>query len=118
MAITGSDDDAVAPHLNSPSMEKSRTQARRVRPRALRRGDPLAERDLRRLIDRASDVIFRYRTHPRHGFEFVSPAITRITGYTPEELYADPESAINLPRVPLRPLGMMRRTLSTEMLSA
>jgi PAS domain S-box-containing protein len=77
-------------------MEKSRTRARRVRPRALRRRDPLAERDLRRLIDRASDVIFRYRTHPRHGFEFVSPAITRITGYTPEELYADPESAINL----------------------
>jgi PAS domain S-box-containing protein len=77
-------------------MEESRTRARRVRPRALRRRDPLAERDLRRLIDRASDVIFRCRTHPRHGFEFVSPAITRITGYTPEELYADPESAINL----------------------
>jgi PAS domain S-box-containing protein len=62
----------------------------------VRRGDRLAERDLRRLIDRACDVVFRCRTHPQRGFEFVSGAVTRVTGYTPEELYADPDSALKL----------------------
>jgi PAS domain S-box-containing protein len=77
-------------------MGKSPTRGRRVAPRAPRRGSRLAERDLLRLIDRATDVIFRYRTHPDPGFEFISGAITRITGYTPAELYADPDSAMKL----------------------
>jgi PAS domain S-box-containing protein len=53
------------------------------------------ERDLLRLVDRVADVVFRYRLRPP-GFEFVSRAITRLTGFTPEELYADPASALKL----------------------
>jgi PAS domain S-box-containing protein len=53
------------------------------------------ERDLFRLIDRAPDVVFRYRVDPP-GFEFVSRAITRVTGFAPEDLYADPASAVRL----------------------
>jgi PAS domain S-box-containing protein len=53
------------------------------------------ERELFRLIDRAPDVVFRYRVDPP-GFEFVSRAIARVTGFAPEDLYADPASAVRL----------------------
>ncbi|MDR7519135.1 MAG: ATP-binding protein [Armatimonadota bacterium] len=39
----------------------------------------------------AQDLIFRYRLDPPRGFEYVSPAATAITGYTPEEHYAEPD---------------------------
>jgi PAS domain S-box-containing protein len=42
------------------------------------------------VIERARDVAYRYRLHPP-GFDYVSPAVTEVTGYTPEEHYADPE---------------------------
>jgi PAS domain S-box-containing protein len=67
----------------------------RVAPRGLRGARGFGDRELHRLIDRAPDVVFRYRLHPP-GFEFVSRAITRMTGFVPEELYADPSSALKL----------------------
>lgn len=48
------------------------------------------ERYLRLLADGAQDILYRYRVRPEPGFEYVSPSCTRITGYTPEEHYADP----------------------------
>jgi PAS domain S-box-containing protein len=67
-----------------------------VRRGAARRANlRFGERDLVRLIDRAPDVVFRYRVDPP-GFEFVSRAITRVTGFAPEDLYADPASAVRL----------------------
>jgi len=50
-----------------------------------------SEARFRRLAENARDVIYRYRLRPTPGFEYVSPAITNITGYTPEEHYSDPE---------------------------
>ena len=42
------------------------------------------------LAARSLDVIYRYRVrHPR-GLEYVNNAASRITGYSREELYADP----------------------------
>jgi PAS domain S-box-containing protein len=69
------------------------TSVRRGLARPTRRG--FGERDLFRLVDRASDVVFRYRIDPP-GFEFVSRAIMRVAGFAPEDLYADPASAVNL----------------------
>ena len=40
--------------------------------------------------------MFRYRVRPERGFDFVSRGITRVTGYTPQDLYADPESIVKL----------------------
>ncbi len=60
--------------------------------------------DLRDLAARAHDVIYRYRLHPSRGFEYVSPAATRITGYTPEEHYADPDLGFKLVHPDDRPL--------------
>lgn len=34
---------------------------------------------------------YRYRLLPQPGFEYVSPSVTAITGYTPEEHYRNPE---------------------------
>ena len=48
------------------------------------------ERQLRLLAENSRDLIFRYRILPDPGFEFVSPASLTITGYTPEEFYAQP----------------------------
>jgi PAS domain S-box-containing protein len=50
-----------------------------------------SEERFRRLADNAQDIIYRYRLTPPRGFEYVSPAATAITGYTPEEFYADPK---------------------------
>ncbi len=53
---------------------------------ALRKSD---ER-FRRLAENVPDIIFRWRIAPP-GFEYVSPAVTAITGYAPEEFYGRPE---------------------------
>src|SRR4029078_7438848 len=50
----------------------------------------------RRLAENALDMIYRYRVLPTPGFEYVSPAAPEITGYTPEDFYADPDLAYKL----------------------
>ncbi|MBV8236812.1 MAG: diguanylate cyclase, partial [Acidimicrobiia bacterium] len=49
------------------------------------------EKRLRLLADNAQDFIFSYRLPPSPGFDYVSPASEAITGYTPADLYADPD---------------------------
>ena len=43
-----------------------------------------------RLVENSRDLYYRYRLHPTPGFEFVSQAALEMTGYTPEDHYADP----------------------------
>jgi len=50
-----------------------------------------SEERFRLLAENAQDLIYRYLLKPTSGFEYVSPSATAITGYTPEEHYADPE---------------------------
>ncbi len=50
----------------------------------------------RRLAENAMDMIYRYRLVPAPGFEYVSPAAAVITGYTPEDFYADPDLGYKL----------------------
>ena len=52
------------------------------------------EAQLRFLAERVDDAIFRFRFAPTLGFEYVSQACTRLTGYSPEEYYADPDLAV------------------------
>ncbi len=49
-----------------------------------------SEERFRRLAENAQDFIYRYELLPAPGFSYVSPAATTITGYTPEEHYANP----------------------------
>jgi PAS domain S-box-containing protein len=56
-------------------------------------GLPEGEARFIRLAENSSDIIFRYRHKPTRGFDYVNPAVTAITGYTPEEYYANPDLA-------------------------
>ncbi len=55
-----------------------------------------SEARFRRLAENAQDIIYRISLHPDTRLEYVSPAVARITGYTPEELYADPHYALKI----------------------
>jgi PAS domain S-box-containing protein len=55
-----------------------------------------SEERFRLLAENAKDIVYRYRLKPTPGFEYVSPSATTITGYTPEEHYADPELGLKL----------------------
>jgi PAS domain S-box-containing protein len=50
----------------------------------------------RLFAENARDIIYRYRLSPARGFEYVSPSVTALTGYTPEEHYADPDLGVKL----------------------
>lgn len=63
-----------------------------------------SEQRFQRLAQNAQDIIYRYRILPERGFEYVSPAATEITGYTPEEHYADPDLGFKLVHPDDRPL--------------
>jgi PAS domain S-box-containing protein len=58
----------------------------------------LAEREqrFRMLAENSRDVIARYRLAPTPQLEYVSPSVERVTGYSPEELYADPQLYLKL----------------------
>jgi PAS domain S-box-containing protein len=49
-----------------------------------------SEQRYRRIADNAPDIIYRMRLQPDRAYEYVSPATLTLTGYKPEELYADP----------------------------
>jgi PAS domain S-box-containing protein len=57
------------------------------------------EESYRLLAENALDVIFRYRLRPNFDFEYISPSITTITGYSPDEFYQD----ANLPSKIIHP---------------
>ncbi len=50
----------------------------------------------RRLVEDLRNIVYRYRFTPIGGFEYISPAVRDITGYTPEELYANPDLGFKL----------------------
>lgn len=50
-----------------------------------------SEERFRRLVDNAPDIIYRYRFTSPRGFEYISPAVTAISGNTPERYYAAPD---------------------------
>jgi PAS domain S-box-containing protein/putative nucleotidyltransferase with HDIG domain len=63
-----------------------------------------SEERFRRLAENAQDIIYRYELMPKRGFTYVSPAAAAVTGYTPEEHYADPDLGLKLVHPDDRPL--------------
>jgi len=51
---------------------------------------------LMRLAEHLPDVIYRYEFKPKRGFTYVSPSVTAVTGFTPQEHYADPDLGLKL----------------------
>jgi PAS domain S-box-containing protein len=73
----------------------------------------------RRLAEQAPDIIYRYRLHPEPGFEYISPAVTAVTGYTPADHYADPQLGMKLVYPDQRPVlaGLLSGDLGGEPLA-
>jgi len=63
-----------------------------------------SEARFRRLAENAQDMIYRFRLQPSPGFDYVSPAANRMTGYTAEEFYADPNLGMKLVHPDDKPL--------------
>jgi PAS domain S-box-containing protein len=55
-----------------------------------------SEARFRLLAENARDIIYRLRLRPEVRIEYISPAVTRILGHTPEEYYADPNLSYKL----------------------
>ncbi len=47
--------------------------------------------ELNALLERIPDIVWRIRLIPDRSFEYVSPSVFALTGYTPAEHYADPD---------------------------
>jgi PAS domain S-box-containing protein len=55
-----------------------------------------SESKFRNLAENSPAIIYRLLLKPELKFDYVSPAATRITGYTPEDHYADPNLGYKL----------------------
>ena len=53
-----------------------------------------SEERFRRLVDQAPDIIFRFSDEK--GLEYCSPIVCKVTGYTAEELLAEPKIGVEL----------------------
>ncbi len=71
-------------------------QAREAETRQAEQNLRDSEARFRSLAENAHDLIYRYRLKPARGFDFVSPSAVTMTGYAPEEYYADPELHIKI----------------------
>lgn len=63
-----------------------------------------SEERFRLLAENAADLIARYRIVPPRGYEYVSPAVLPMLGYTPDECYADPQIFEKIATPASRPL--------------
>ncbi len=76
-----------------------------------------ADRQFERLIHDLPYVVFRYQVD--HGFEFISDAVERLTGYTPKEFYEDVDLVAKLTHPDdtqmLRDLVELRASKSTRL---
>lgn len=49
-----------------------------------------SEKLFRLLAENANDTIYRFCMLPEKKFEYISPSVERFSGYSPEEIYANP----------------------------
>ena len=66
--------------------EARQTVTRALAEEALR----ASEERFARLAENVPDVIFNARVWPEPGLTYISPSISQMMGYTPEEIYQDP----------------------------
>jgi PAS domain S-box-containing protein len=55
-----------------------------------------AEQRYRRLADNAPDIVFRYELQPERRCVYMSPSVKVVSGYTPDDFYAEPELALKV----------------------
>jgi PAS domain S-box-containing protein len=88
-----------------PAVERElREAADRRQRRATQSALRVSEERFRLLAEHAQDIIFRYRREPESVVEYLSPAVENIVGYSPDELYTNPELVFALVEPEDRPL--------------
>ncbi len=55
-----------------------------------------SEQQFRRLVENAPDMIYRIALQPAVHVEYISPNVEELTGYPPEQFYADPTLGMTL----------------------
>jgi PAS domain S-box-containing protein/putative nucleotidyltransferase with HDIG domain len=48
-------------------------------------------REINSLVQSTNDVIYRWRSRPSGGFDYINPAISALVGYTPKECRRNPQ---------------------------
>lgn len=56
----------------------------------------LKDQDYRLIAENSSDVIFRFRIRPKMAFDYISPSVLRLTGYSPNDFYKSPKLILSL----------------------
>lgn len=56
----------------------------------------LADSLHRTVVDNAKDAIFYFRIKPYEAFEYVSPSVATLTGYSPSDFYDNPKLYVQL----------------------
>jgi two-component system, NtrC family, sensor kinase len=50
----------------------------------------------KRVVEKTRDMIYRYEIIPERHYSFINSASIEITGYTPQEFYADPDLGLKI----------------------
>ena len=69
-----------------------------------------SENRFKRLANNAPDILYRIQISPKLSFEYMSPAITKISGYLPEDFY-HPETLSKIITDPVKQMEMMQEKL-------
>jgi PAS domain S-box-containing protein len=101
---------SASPAAPGGSPHKPADAGGRATPLSIGQAGP--DEGFRRLADHATDLIYRLRLDPDMAFEYVSPSSTALTGYTPEEFYADPGLGMHIVHPEDRPL--VRRAMAPD----
>jgi PAS domain S-box-containing protein len=88
---------ANLPELAAPAAERTRELERELAEyKRAAEAWRASEARYRRLADKARDIIFRYDLVPEMRLTYINPVVEEITGYSPEECYADPYLMLNM----------------------
>jgi PAS domain S-box-containing protein len=55
-----------------------------------------SEERFQRFAENAEDLLYRFRLSPQPGYEYVSSAVQRMTGYSADEFYRDPRLSLQV----------------------
>jgi PAS domain S-box-containing protein/putative nucleotidyltransferase with HDIG domain len=88
--------ESPQPDAFSPQDQKLILTLAEVASMALGRAEYLellleSEERFEHLARSSPDIIYRYRFQPERGLDYISPAVTKITGYTVDEFHSDPD---------------------------